>query len=104
MGYLDNRIQEPTENCIGQNFFAVRVLRHWHLLDSGIRGISAAELDVEATGDVHLRTKEAEGFSIICAAACSCTALNTDRKDTHPARVRESITCHIKYAHHPSIA
>ena len=116
------------------------------------RSIAAAELDVEATKDVHLRTKDAEsssmllllslprglvppwgfgadacfpstargspaascltafrvglreGFFIIYADSCSCTALNTDEKDTHPAQVRESITCHIKYTHHLSIA
>lgn len=115
------------------------------------RGIAAAELDVEATEDVHLCTKDAEsssmlllslprglvpslgfgtdarfpstargssaascltafragvreGFFIIYADSCSCTALNPDEKDTHPAQVRESITCHIKYVHHLSTA
>lgn len=45
-----------------------------------------------------------EGFSIICADTCSCPALSTDEKDTHPAQAGEFITCHIKYAPHLSAA
>lgn len=45
-----------------------------------------------------------EGFFIIYADSCSCTILNTDEKDIYPAQVTESITCHIKYAHHLSTA